>query len=91
MENCPQKKADKQFKSGVATFMCVCSVRVRVHVQWIAECQGCIEDPSLTDWRKETLEEGVKLYEEFIQRSKQKVADVSKVILEFGKFRGDSF
>ena len=51
-------------------------------VQWIAECQGSIEDPSLSDWRREKLMEGVKLYKEFIQQCEQDILTLDTALQE---------
>ena len=48
----------------------------------MAECQDHFEDPSLSDWRRETLLEGVKLYEKYIHQSQQEIADVDTAILK---------
>ncbi len=36
-------------------------------VQWIAECEESIMGLSLSDWRREKLKEGVKLYINYVE------------------------
>ena len=50
--------------------------------QWIAECEGSIEDPSLSEWRREKLLEGVKLYEEYIQQCQQEIVTIDTALLQ---------
>ena len=39
--------------------------------QWIAECQNTIKDPSSSDWRREKLLEGIKIYEKYLLQCEQ--------------------